>query len=443
MQELVLFSYGTNLCLFCTLESTSFPRKIILYMKCLIFLTGGYPFGNNETFIENEIEFLAESFHKIFILVPGKLNKTSKRDTPKNTVIITPKKENQVFCRLGALCSKTFWQAFYSDIRRTDKKVSQITIFRNCWHYFSRALNLYKELKRLFKIYRLSPGEIVIYSYWLDEKSLAGILLKRNIPGVKVVSRAHRWDIYEEMQPSSFLPFRPFLYKNLDLLSIISKEGLNYLSNKFPELKKDIITLDYLGTLPIKKVEDKQEKKSFTIISCSRVIPRKRLELISNAIRFIEFPIHWIHVGGGPQLEKLKAETRDLLRGKENISVNFMGDLTNQQVKNLLAKQEVDLFISVSVSEGIPVSIMEAQSAGIPSLATAVGGVVEIVIEGTTGWLLPGNPTPEEIAKKIKKIRALSIEEMIEFKRNSLNHWRNNFNAELNFPAFAEKIKNL
>ena len=60
----------------------------------------------------------------------------------------------------------------------------------------------------------------------------------------------------------------------------------------------------------------------------------------------------------------------------------------------------VDLFLNVSEYEGVPVSVMEAQSFGIPVIATAVGGTPEIVNE-ENGFLLPENPSQDEIASAI------------------------------------------
>ena len=56
------------------------------------------------------------------------------------------------------------------------------------------------------------------------------------------------------------------------------------------------------------------------------------------------------------------------------ISVKIMGRMKNKDIYSLYEKEKPDLFINLSSSEGIPVSIMEAMSFGIPVISTDVGG---------------------------------------------------------------------
>ena len=56
--------------------------------------------------------------------------------------------------------------------------------------------------------------------------------------------------------------------------------------------------------------------------------------------------------------------------------------------------READMFCLPSFSEGLPVSIMEAMAAGLPVVATAVGGVPEAVVDGETGLLVAPRDAP-------------------------------------------------
>ena len=69
--------------------------------------------------------------------------------------------------------------------------------------------------------------------------------------------------------------------------------------------------------------------------------------------------------------------------------VQFIG--RSNHIPELL--EEADLFLLVSKWEGFPRSILEAMRAGLPVIATNVGGVAESVQHGRTGWLVPpSNP---------------------------------------------------
>lgn len=87
-------------------------------------------------------------------------------------------------------------------------------------------------------------------------------------------------------------------------------------------------------------------------------------------------------VGEGPERAKIEEEVRS--RGLTN-TVRLLGLRTD--VRRLLAA--ADLFLLTSISEGIPVTLIEAMSAKLPIVSTDVGGVPEVVTDGETGWTAP------------------------------------------------------
>ena len=99
--------------------------------------------------------------------------------------------------------------------------------------------------------------------------------------------------------------------------------------------------------------------------------------------------IEWLHFGDGILRNELE-ETRLYKTGicQTGITYRFMGHYPNEELLKFYTANKVDLFINTSSTEGMPVSIMEAQSFGIPVIATDTGGVKEVVTEGT-GSLLP------------------------------------------------------
>lgn len=89
-----------------------------------------------------------------------------------------------------------------------------------------------------------------------------------------------------------------------------------------------------------------------------------------------------VFVGDGPDMESLK-----IIASSRNLNVDFIG------VKDNIADylQAFDVFINTSVIEGIANVILEAMAAGLPVLATNVGGNPELVENGITGYLIPLN----------------------------------------------------
>lgn len=92
-------------------------------------------------------------------------------------------------------------------------------------------------------------------------------------------------------------------------------------------------------------------------------------------------------VGDGPERKILEARTQALdISGR----VRFFGYQTQQQIREIL--RQTDVFVMSSFTEGVPVVLMEAMAAGVPVVATQVGGIPELVHDGHNGLLVaPGD----------------------------------------------------
>lgn len=93
----------------------------------------------------------------------------------------------------------------------------------------------------------------------------------------------------------------------------------------------------------------------------------------------------------------------------------------------------------MSETEGVPVSIMEAFSVGIPALATDVGGVAELV-NGQNGALLSAEVTIGEIAQKIQYFSELANEKMQAYRQAAFETWVEKCAAEQLYPAFIGSL---
>jgi glycosyltransferase involved in cell wall biosynthesis len=101
-------------------------------------------------------------------------------------------------------------------------------------------------------------------------------------------------------------------------------------------------------------------------------------------------------VGDGPGRAEVEHEVERLgLAG----SVVLVGE--RDDVPELLA--DASVFVLSSTSEGLPISILEAMAAGLPVVATAVGGAPELVVDGETGLLVPPRD-PAALAAAIEKL---------------------------------------
>ncbi len=119
-----------------------------------------------------------------------------------------------------------------------------------------------------------------------------------------------------------------------------------------------------------------------------RLSPEKGPEVFVRAamlLKALHPPAHCVLVGEGP----MEAGLRQLVK-KLRLSghVHFAGLVRDMPA----VYQDLDLTISSSHSEAMPLAVMEAMSSGLPVVAARVGGVPEIVVHGQTGWLVgPGD----------------------------------------------------
>jgi glycosyltransferase involved in cell wall biosynthesis len=98
------------------------------------------------------------------------------------------------------------------------------------------------------------------------------------------------------------------------------------------------------------------------------------------------------------------------------------------------------LFVNLSDSEGLPVAIMEAMSAGVPVVATDVGGTAEIVSSAKSGVLLEPDPAVADISAAIEAFTDMPDAEYSAYAHAAWSTWNLEFNAEVNYSRFVAQV---
>jgi glycosyltransferase involved in cell wall biosynthesis len=113
------------------------------------------------------------------------------------------------------------------------------------------------------------------------------------------------------------------------------------------------------------------------ILWMGRLVDVKRpKEFVDLARNFQE--ANFVIAGDGPLRRSLEAESPS--------NMTFVGWKDRQDLLSI-----ADMLVSTSKSEGMPLAIIEAQSAGVPVIAPNVGSISELLIDGQTGFLLATN----------------------------------------------------
>lgn len=406
-------------------------------------LTKYFPYGTGEAFIENEISEFAKQYDKIYIIAcEVQKDETYVRTVPENVMYFrVPAKCKSIQKVRDMICGISNIFSLDSEFKNELGACNAIKQKLFLAYFEAKSKRIYRSIMKLGIIDEIEHGSYVLYSYWLFTTARVGILISKQKKPRYMISRAHGYDLYEYRNSIKYLPFRKLFLEKYNLILPCSNDGTRHIQEKYQNYLNKVETA-YLGTLD-NGIGKYSTDGVFRIVSCSRISSEKRVEKILEALSLIKEKkifIEWTHIGDGCGLEKLKKDASSL---PNNISVSFIGNLPNKKVLEFYKNNKVDLFINVSSSEGLPVSIMEAISFGIPVIATDVGGTSEIVINDLNGILIKKDFRSNELAKKIVLFEKYkSDERYLEYRVQCRKYWENNFMALHNYKYLCLKIEN-
>lgn len=399
----------------------------------IIIFTQGFPFGKSEIFLETEITTLSTVFKKVTIVSKVEVP-LDKREVPKNCEVIVLNNKRvsvwHLFKLINVEICKEFWSILF-----------QKNFYKKLRELVSQLLKSYGSY--LFIKNRVSStSKCVVYSYWLDESSLSFSFICDKLPNSLFVSRAHAWDLYQERNRWGYLPLKSFIAKKMSGIFFISNHGIDYFRNTY-EVNVQRLFLSRLGTkksMNYQGLPPINNSDTLHIVSCSVIIPIKRLSLIIEALSILPVRYSWTHIGFGECQDAILAEAKSKL---DNNSFTFLGYLKNESVLEYYKSNKIDFLLNTSTTEGVPVSMMEAMSCGIPCIGTNVGAVSEIIEDNKNGFLMTANPTPKEVSSFIMRYKKLSTSEKQKMKNNAYKTWENKFNAEKNYSDFISRVLQL
>lgn len=132
------------------------------------------------------------------------------------------------------------------------------------------------------------------------------------------------------------------------------------------------------------------------LVCVARFSPQKSQALLVRALEDIDEPWHLSFVGDGPLEDEVRRMATD--RGLDG-RVEFLG--ARDDVDSILARSHI--FVLPSNWEGFPLTILEAMRAGLPIIASDVGGVREAVVDGVTGYLVPRDDV-QALAARLRRL---------------------------------------
>ncbi len=400
--------------------------------KSLLLFTNNYPANyGDSSFIRPEVETLSEIYDKVYIIRFAKNNSFADISMPDNFYLFEQGLAGKVDIIIKGILNSTSLTKTYKLLIQEFPHIKKCTHLKNlvfatlCSRHFSSKVN---------NLIKNSEENFDAYLFWGMGSGYSLPLISHSHLN-KIWMRLHGGDLYLERQ-NGYIPYRKAMFSFSNVIMPISHQGEKYLIDTYPiaNIQRKIFT-NYLGSIDYGIMPKKQNRLIYLIVSCSSIIPLKRVELIFQSIYLASQSIEivWHHFGDGCNMSILKALIQNYSYSK-NLQIHLHGQVSHETIIEFYQNNHIDLFINLSETEGIPVSIMEAISFDIPIIATDVGGVCEIVGKSLgTGGLIPIDLNEEKIAEEIHNIlneRNLSPRKL----------WKTYFDKDNNMKLLVEKL---
>ena len=121
-----------------------------------------------------------------------------------------------------------------------------------------------------------------------------------------------------------------------------------------------------------------------------------------------------------------------------SLTVDLKGHVPLELVHRELQSGDHDVFVNLSLSEGAPVSLMEAQCVGLVVVATAVGGTPEVIPVDLNELVHP-DASVEALCQAVLR----AAERPPEQAQQRRSHWARRYDAAANYAAWADQLLQL
>ena len=247
------------------------------------------------------------------------------------------------------------------------------------------------------------------WSIMASYAGFAGLLFSYRHPKIPFILTLQEGDSKKELRAK--FQFILFLFKRIFKRAYVVQAISKYLA----DFSKEINTTTPVVVVPngvdvseftadvsvqtesLKKTFNKESEDVF-LVTTSRLVKKNAVRDIIVSLEYLPKNVKFLVVGDGPLRQKL-----EIGAGKSGVAdrVIFVGEISHESILPYLKVS--DIFVRPSLSEGFGNSFVEAMAAGLPVIATPIGGIVDFLKDGQTGLLCKVN-NPESIAGQVTKL---------------------------------------
>lgn len=219
------------------------------------------------------------------------------------------------------------------------------------------------------------------------------LLVRAMMPRPLVVTVHGNADVYE--LPPAMTPVTRAVLTRADAVVSVSEDLADHMRRV---MKVPSVTVIPNGI----EVDDfhpgTPEGPGLTLFSISRLVPRKNIHVLIAAVEQLVSQgadLSLLIAGTGPERERIEQLAR-----ASGGSVRFLGFIDEAEKRQILTRS--DLFVQLSVREGLSIATLEALASGVPCVVSNIPGVREPVTPGETGWYVDD---PENVASVVATLR--------------------------------------
>ena len=221
--------------------------------------------------------------------------------------------------------------------------------------------------------------------------------------GIRVILHLHgsETEMYYQSLPMFLKNIVKSQFSKATLVLVLSESWCSFVLKVAP--KANVMIMQNYVNLPEIVIRDKGDNK-INMLFLGLLGKRKGIYDLLDALAFSvkNIPELYLRIGGNGDIQLAKAYAHEL---DLDPYVEFLGWVGNTEKNQLL--RDADIFILPSYNEGLPVSIIEAMSWGIPVISTKVGGIPELLEDEVSGCLIKPGDIPalqnrlEQLARDI------------------------------------------
>lgn len=229
----------------------------------------------------------------------------------------------------------------------------------------------------------------------------------------------------------------------LDLLSIYNADKIITTSpvveqnvKKYPFVRNKIININNFVDLDRFRFEQKDFISNFVYIG--RLSSEKSPLTIVQAIKILKsynISVNFDFYGDGPEKEKIMKFVNS-----NKLDVNFFSEYQHNDLPKILSRYDYLIMASNCLSEGLPLTILEAGATGLLVIVSDIPAN-KIIIQNDENGLIFKRNNPADLSNVLKKILNMDKESKIKMTRNFINDIKNKFNSEHNLVMICETIE--